>query len=126
MERVNYLNRKNQELQYHTAWSNECIEFWFLLHFAYYTSNNHRTEYIRFLNEKYEELGFGKYRKNMDETFDILMERGNPKLVAKYAKRIIKEHETYTPASIAPGTMVYKLVEELAKYLQDDQKSRFI
>ena len=45
VERAESLNKENPELQFHTAWSNECIEFWFLLHFAYYTSNNHRTEY---------------------------------------------------------------------------------
>ena len=49
VERAESLNKENPELQYHTAWSNECIEFWFLLHFAYYTANNHRTEYIAFL-----------------------------------------------------------------------------
>lgn len=43
-ERANTLNKINPELQYHAAWSNECIEFWFLLHFAYYTANNHRTD----------------------------------------------------------------------------------
>lgn len=51
VERAESLNKENPELQYHTAWSNECIEFWFLLHFAYYTANNHRTEYIAFLND---------------------------------------------------------------------------
>ncbi len=45
-ERVDKLNLEKPELQYHAAWSNECIEFWFILHFAYYTSNNHRSEYV--------------------------------------------------------------------------------
>ena len=30
--RVQQLNRQNSDLQYFAAWSNECIEFWFLLH----------------------------------------------------------------------------------------------
>lgn len=62
-ERANSLNKDKLDLQYHVAWSNECIEFWFLLHFAYYTSNNHRTEYISFLNDKFKKLGIGKYQK---------------------------------------------------------------
>ena len=49
IERAGMLNKDNPELQYRAAWSNECIEFWFILHFAYYTANNHRTEYIGFL-----------------------------------------------------------------------------
>ena len=65
VERANMLNKDNPELQYHATWSNECIEFWFILHFAYYTANNHRTEYIDFLNNKFQELGLGKYQENM-------------------------------------------------------------
>lgn len=58
-----------------------------MLHFAYYTSYNHRTEYIRFLNERYAQLGLGKYKKNAADTFDILMTHGNPRLAARYAGR---------------------------------------
>lgn len=108
-ERAESLNKVNPELQYHCAWSNECIEFWFILHFVYYISNNHREEYIEFLNEKFKELGLGKYQKNMSNIFDILMEKGNPKLATRYAKRIIKEKNGRTPADIAPGTKVYEL-----------------
>ena len=56
VQRTQVLNQKNPNIQYHAAWSNECIEFWFMLHFAYYTSNNHRSEYVKFLNEKFQEL----------------------------------------------------------------------
>ena len=70
VERAESLNKQNPELQYHTAWSNECIEFWFLLHFAYYTANNHRSEYSSFLDEKFAELGLGKYRKKMENIFE--------------------------------------------------------
>lgn len=120
------LNKENLELQYHTAWSNECVEFWFLLHFAYYTANNHRTEYIAFLNDKFKELGIGKYQKNMKDIFDILLEYGNPKLAIRYAKRIMKDGEGKTPTEIAPGTKVYELVEELVKYLPEASRRLFI
>ena len=63
VQRAEVLNQKNPDIQYHAAWSNECIEFWFMLHFAYYTANNHRSEYKKFLNEKFQELGIGKYRR---------------------------------------------------------------
>lgn len=125
VERAESLNKENEELQYHAAWSNECIEFWFLLHFAYYTANNHRAEYITFLNDKFKELGIGKYQKNMQNIFGILLEYGDPKLAIRYAKRIIKDGEGKTPTEIAPGTKVYELVEELAKYLPEEQKIEF-
>lgn len=125
VERMNTLNKANPELQYHTAWSNECIEFWFLLHFAYYTSNNHRTKYISFLNDQFREVGIGKYQKNMKDIFDILLNKGNPKLAIRYAQRIIKENEGKAPTEIAPGTKVYELVEELVKYLPENIQNIF-
>lgn len=125
-ERAEILSRENPEIQYHAAWSNECIEFWFLLHFAYYTSNNYRTDYVSFLNEKFAELKIGKYQKNMDNIFDILLVYGRPKLAIRYAKRIIKDGEGKTPTEIAPGTKVYELVEELEKYLPEETKQYFM
>lgn len=126
VSRADNLNQENPELQYHIAWSNECIEFWFLLHFAYYTANNHRTEYISFLNDKFQSLGLGKYQKNMKNIFEILMEKGDPNLAIRYARRIIENGIGKTPTEIAPGTKVYALVEELANYLPDDAKRKFL
>ena len=126
IERAESLNNQNADVQYHAAWSNECIEFWFILHFSYYTSNNHRSEYIEFLNNTFAELGIGKYAKNMENIFEVLLEHGNPKLAIRYAKRIIGEHQGITPTMIAPGTKVYELVEELVKYLPEKMKERFV
>lgn len=124
--RAEVLNRQNPNVQYHTAWSNECIEFWFLLHFADYRSNNHRSDYVRFLNDKFRSTGAGRYQKNMDRLFEILLNHGNPKLAIRYAKRIITENQGKTPTEIAPGTTVYELVEELAKYLPEEVKGKFV
>ena len=62
----------------------------------------------------------------MDDIFKILLENGNPKLAIRYAKRIIKDGQGMTPTEIAPGTKVYELVEELAKYLPEEIKQIFI
>ncbi len=77
------------------------------------------------MNDKFREFGIGKYQKNMKNIFDILMEKGNPKLAIRYAKRIIKDGQGKTPTEIAPGTTVYELVEELAKYLPEGIKDYF-
>ena len=61
----------------------------------------------------------------MKNIFDILMEKGNPKLAIRYAKRLIEDGHGSTPSEIAPGTKVYELVEELAIYLSDKDKSCF-
>ncbi|MCI8448023.1 MAG: RloB domain-containing protein [Eubacterium sp.] len=125
-ERAQKLNQQNYNIQYYTAWSNECIEIWFILHFDHYLSNNHRTEYIKYLNRKFKELGIGKYEKNLQNIFDILHKHGNPKLAIRYAKRIIGQNNGKSSAMIAPGTKVYALVEELAKYLPEDIKKKFL
>lgn len=77
------------------------------------------------MNDKFKELGIGRYQKNMNNIFGILMEYGNPKLAIRYAKRIMKDGEGKTPMEIAPGTKVYELVEELAKYLPEEQIREF-
>lgn len=78
------------------------------------------------MNDKFRELGIGKYQKNMKEIFEVLLEKGNPKLAIQYAKRIIKDGDGRMPADIAPGTKVYELVEELVKYLPGEKKNRFV
>lgn len=81
VQRAEVLNQKNPDIQYHAAWSNECIEFWFMLHFAYYTANNHRSEYKKFLNEKFQELGIGKYEKNIVDEIKLWLNSDNPVVV---------------------------------------------
>ena len=61
----------------------------------------------------------------MKDIFDILTEKGNPKLAIRYAKRIINDGKSKTPAEIAPGTKVYELVEELARYLPEEIQKDF-
>ena len=65
-------------------------------------------------------------KKNMDNIFETLMSGGSPKLAIRYAKRIIQNGEGKTPAKIAPGTKVYELVVELAKYLPEEMKKSFL
>ena len=76
------------------------------------------------MNEKFKELGIGKYQKNMNNIFEILMGYGNPRLAIRYAKRIMKDGAGKTPTEIAPGTKVYELVEELAKYLPEEVRKK--
>ena len=61
----------------------------------------------------------------MKNIFDVLMNAGSPKLAIRYAKRIIKDGQGKTPTEIEPGTTVYELVEELAKYLPEELEDNF-
>ena len=62
----------------------------------------------------------------MPNIFDILLEYGNPRLAIRYAKRIIRENEGKASADIAPGTKVYELVEELARFLPEKLRRQFL
>lgn len=53
----------------------------------------------------------------------------NPEILStaiRYAKRIIAAGKGKTPMQLAPGTKVYELAEELAKYLPEDVKTKFL
>ena len=120
------LNQSNPNVQYHAAWSNQCIEFWFLLHFSNYTSNNNRPEYNSALDKIFQGIGLKKYEKNRDNIFDILLEHGKPGKAIRFAERILTKNQGKPPAAIAPGTRVHELVEELVKYLPDDMRKQFL
>lgn len=125
-ERMLMLNSMNDRLQYRAAWSNQSVELWFVLHFAYYASDNHRSEYIDFLIKKFQELGVGSYQKNMSNVFDILTDKGNPVLAQKYAERLLSNAKGKAPADVKPGTTVHYLVRELACYLPDGIRNIYL
>lgn len=125
LPRMDALNKSNAQLKYYAGWSNQCVEYWFLLHFGYYTSDNHRTEYIKALNEQMKKAG-RKYRKNDEGNFDFLLKYGDPRKAIKYAEKRLKEEKDKLPSQIAPGTNVQALVKELAKYLPSPEKEKFI
>ncbi len=120
-----YINRTEKlcqqsstsETQYHAIWSNQCIELWYLLHFSFFQSDIHRKEYWPKLSEWLESIGAGSYAKGRPDMYEILkpyMDYG----IAN-AKRLDKINEGKAPASAAPGTKVYELIEKLKVYLKE-------
>lgn len=121
------LNNKNKSgCRFFVAWSNECFEIWIILHFQYYTANNHRSEYYKLLDKEFQNLGLSKYSKNTEDIFDLLLKKGNPKLAIRYAKKLINRSKGKMPSEIALGTNMYELVEKLIKYLPDELKDKFV
>lgn len=106
------------------AWSNESIELWFLLHFDYLDAGIDRKEYVAKLNHYFKKLSIndGKYEKNLDAIYRILVKYGNLPQAIRNAEKLEKVYkDTDTPSERKPSTKVYVLVEELFEYL-DDQK----
>lgn len=95
--------------EYRVAWSNECIELWFLLHFQELTVNVGRAAY----QEKLKELC--NYQKNLTNLYEIL--KDNTELAIKRAKKQYEEYGDKPPSQRCPATRVYELVEELQKYI---------
>jgi hypothetical protein len=125
-QRTRELNKKQENLIYGAAWSNQCIEYWFILHFDYYDSDNDRQSYIGYLTAKFIDLGLKGYKKNDANIFNILLEYGNPKFALKNAARRLSECAEKTPSASAPATTINYLVTELAKFLPEDVKNKFI
>lgn len=125
-----YTKKTNKLVQYQIAWSNECIEYWFLLHFGYLDANISRTDYQERLTKYFHSNGHGAYAKNSDELFDILTNDGNPKKAIRWAEKRLDSYDTDTilnhPSKIAPGTTVYKLVKVLAKYFPDEIRGKYL
>lgn len=112
--------RKWKNNYWHAAWSNECFELWFLLHFSFYQAAASRQEYYRMLNAQFKKMGLGKYEKNADRLFEIMSEKGNPRLAIMYARKLYEEKKSLLPSRAKPCTAVYLLVQELARYLPSD------
>lgn len=89
------------------AYSNECFELWYYLHFEYLQSALHRYEYKEKLTNKLEQ----KYEKNSKKMYDILKDKQETAI--KNAKDLEQFHNGKNPSEKNPSTTVYKLVEVL-------------
>lgn len=96
--------------KYRVAWSNECIELWFVLHFQELTVNNGRTHYQEILKQKCD------YEKNREDLYHLLEDR--TAIAIRRARQLYVSYKDEIPPSRrCPATRVYELVEELQNYL---------
>ncbi|MCK9217689.1 MAG: RloB family protein [Firmicutes bacterium] len=103
------------------GWSNESIELWFLLHFEFLNTGISRQQYIKKLSNYFTkfDINKGKYEKNMDNIFEVLMAKGDVQSAIKWSEKLIELHKCenrLTESAMNPGTTVYKLVSELMEY----------
>lgn len=96
--------------KYHVAWSNECLELWFILHFQPLFSHIGRDQYYEILR------GYFPYEKNLDTIYDILKDKTHTAIA--HAKTLYASYENGTPPSRrTPATRVHELVTFLHEYL---------
>ncbi len=108
---------------YHVAWSNQAFEYWLYLHFDYSDSALHRDEWNEKLNKIFKEynLGNGTYQKNCEDIYNIVNTYDGVNNAIRNAKRRMDgfNADEDKPSEFDPGTMVYKLVEDLKSYLDE-------
>ncbi|NUT63420.1 RloB family protein, partial [Herbaspirillum sp. C9C3] len=100
-----------KEAKINIAFSNECFELWYLLHYDYIDSGISRSEYPRMLSER---LG-RSYRKSDPSMYESVLP-GQSKAI-KLAKRLAKEFPLVEgkECQSKPITTVHLLVERLIK-----------
>lgn len=99
---------------YIPLWSNQAIEFWFLLHFHYICSKMDRNEYANKMNEYFKKKGLDyKYKKNDEKIYNLLCEYGSLNSARKYAKKINDEHQNEKPSLSESCTQVYKFFDAI-------------
>lgn len=110
------------ESKLNLAVSNDAFELWFLLHYEYYQSETHRSDYEKMLSIRLGE----KYEKNSETMYEKLNEKQSDAI--KFAKKLWSSHcnlhgiddpdkltieQRIIIHNINPSTTVYQLVEKL-------------
>lgn len=115
--------KEGENKGYKIAWSNQSFEYWLYLHFSYSDSSLHRDDWNEKLDgifRKYQ-LGSGKYQKNYEDIYNLVDTYDGVNTAIKNAKRRMASFRdgVEKASEYDPGTMVYKLVEELKVYLEE-------
>ena len=145
LQSLDALNKGHTGIEYYAGWSNECFEYWLVLHFILYRSNNGREAYTEILNEQFQKLLHKKYSKEKSACLSLsengypllyedILKSGSPKNAIRNAEKQLdylekqygKELLLHKPSEAVPATTVYKLVRELAGYLGKDEKKYFL
>ncbi len=102
----------------HVAYSNQCFELWYVLHFRELTVPVPRRNYERILDGHLKR----EYKKNDKNIFKDL--RGYTPVAIKNAKSLLNNHIKINPSDQDPSTTVHLLVEQLLPYLQPIPKRK--
>ena len=95
------------ENNFKVAYSNECFEIWYILHFKYLESELNRQQYIKQLKKE-----LGKYEKNSIDMYDRLLKHQEDAI--RNATKLKQLHGVNAdPSKCTPYTTVHELVKRL-------------
>lgn len=95
-----------------TAYSNQCFELWYYLHFEYTTVAHHRNRYSDLLTKCLKK----EYRKNIIDMYDQLLDRQRNAITN--AEKLLASYDVDVPEKNDPSTKVHLLVLELNKRIE--------
>ena len=105
---------------YIPLWSNQAIEYWFLLHFNYIDVGMDRKIYSDKINEYFKNVGLiYKYRKNDKDIYSKLCKYGSLEEAIKRATKIHLSHIADKPSKSESCTTVYRFFEEVKERLDE-------
>jgi len=100
-----------------TAWSNECFELWFILHFQLLETSLPRKDYKgiieKAISSQLKRNAKYTYDKASDKIYSDMDIYGNQTNAIRNAKKLLEKYNDKKYASHNPCTLVFKLVEEL-------------
>lgn len=106
--------RVARENRIRIAYSNQCFELWYFLHYHFNDTAIDRQEYCTKLTEQ---IG-REYRKNDDGMYELLKARQQEAI--RNAKRLLATYSLCNPERDDPSTTVYQLVETLNAFILGD------
>ena len=105
---------------YIPLWSNQAIEYWFLLHFNYIDTGMDRNSYRKKINEYFKMAGLKfNYRKNDENIYDKLLKYGSLEQARRNALRVHLNHDQDKPSDSESCTTVYKFFDEIDERLKE-------
>lgn len=137
--------RSERDVTYHAGWSNECFEYWLVLHFGFLESNNGRAAYTEMLQAHFKSKLHKNYKKEKTaclmcsergypSLYEDMLAIGSPKAAIRYAEKQWKELQDRLgedtverkPSKAVPATTVHLLVKELAMYMAPEERDYFL
>lgn len=113
---------QGKSLKYNIAYSNDCFELWFYLHFNYTEQRHHRTFYYKFLGEKWNinYVKDGKTYKFCQTIYSLLENDKN----ASQVNAINRAAQLFNKQSDLPFHLQnpVSLVFELVNYLNENKR----
>ena len=105
---------------YIPLWSNQAIEFWFLLHFNYIDGKMDRKNYAIKINKKIKKKGLKyTYHKNDSKIYSKLCKHGSLDKAKANAKKIHLNHIKDKPSNSESCTLIYKFFESVDERLDE-------